>query len=181
MRTMKRKACAASLGLALAAFSVSDVLAQERCKISREVPAGNTTYTQQHVLDVGDVPGHQIRIYELHRIYPADTKPNCEGIKLKESWDRGFSDYVDRNGRTWGYGVVTLENGDRIFEEWDGVSQTIVDPDGAKRSTYTGIRRYTGGTGKYQGVRGLLRDSAAFDPDKKTNQLRSEGEYWFEK
>jgi hypothetical protein len=38
-----------------------------------------STYTQQHTLGVGDVPGHQIRIYKIHRTYPND-KPNCEGL-----------------------------------------------------------------------------------------------------
>ena len=65
--------------------------AQERCKISEDAPAGK--YTQQHVLDIGDVSGHQIRIYELHRTY-ANDKPNCENLKRTESWTRGYSDYI---------------------------------------------------------------------------------------
>jgi hypothetical protein len=40
---------------------------------------------------------------------------------------------------------------------------------------------YTGGTGKYQGVRGLQRESAIFDPEKNLNQSQSEAEYWLEK
>jgi hypothetical protein len=79
--------------------------------------------TQQHVLDVGDVSGHQIRVYELHRTY-ANDKPNCENLKRTESWTRGYSDYIDRNGRTWGYDVTLLENSDKIFFQFDGTSQT---------------------------------------------------------
>ncbi len=41
---------AASLGTALAVLGISDAMAQERCKMNWEVPAANTTYTQQHVL-----------------------------------------------------------------------------------------------------------------------------------
>jgi hypothetical protein len=150
---MKRQVSTISLGVALTAFSVSDVSAEERCKVILEVPAANTTYTQQHALDVGDVPGHQIRIYEVHRTYPADAKPNCEGLKRTESWSRVVSDFIDRNGRVSGYSVVVLDNGDKMFNEFSGTSQTVVGPDGSKKSTYTGVSRFTGGTGRYQGVR----------------------------
>jgi hypothetical protein len=177
---VKRQIYAISLGVALTAFSVSEVSAEERCKVSGGVPAANTTYTQQHVLDVGDVPGHQVRIYELHRTYPND-KPNCEGLKRIESWSRAFSDYIDRNGRSWGYSVTVLENGDKIFSEFSGTSQTAVGADGSKKSAFTGVTRFTGGTGKYQGVRGVMRESTNFDLDKNLNQLQSDGEYWFEK
>jgi hypothetical protein len=141
----------------------------------------NTTCTQQHVMDVGDVPGHQVRIFELHRTYPADTKPNCEGLRRTEDWVRGFSDYTDRNGPNWGYGVVTLENGDKIFSEYSGTSQTVVSPDGAKKSTAVGVGRYTGGTGKYQSIRGIERYSNVFDPEKNYNEEQFEAEYWLAK
>ena len=165
---------AISFGLALTPICLSTVSAQERCKISEDAPAGK--YTQQHVIDVGDLPGHQIRVYEIHRTY-ANDKPNCENLKRTESWSRGYSDYIDRNGRTWGYDVTLLENGDKIFDQFDGTSQTTVAPDGSKKSTATVVTRYTGGTGKYEGIQGFLRNSVVFDPDKNVNQQKTEGEY----
>src|SRR4051794_6885488 len=45
----------------MAALSVSHGAAEEKCKISGSVAVANTTYTQQHVMDVGDMPGHQVR------------------------------------------------------------------------------------------------------------------------
>jgi hypothetical protein len=74
--------------------------------------------------------------------------------------------------------VTSLENGDKIFAQFDGTSQTTVAPDGSKKSTFTGVTRYTGGTGKYVGIRGFLRTSVVFDPDKNVNQQQTEGEYW---
>ena len=168
---------AISFGLALTPICFSTVSAQEKCKVSEDATAANSKYTQQHVLDVGDVPGHQIRVYELHRTY-ANDKPNCENLKRTELWTRGYSDYIDRNGRTWGYDVTLFENGDKIFSQFDGTSQTTVAPDGSKKSTFTGVTRYTGGTGKYEGIRGFLKLSAVFDPDKNVNLLKTEGEYW---
>ena len=168
---------AISLGLALTPICFSTVSAQERCKVSEEATAAKSSYTKQHMLDVGDIPGHQIRVFELHRTY-ANDKPNCENLKRTESWTHGYSDYVDRNGRAWGYEVISLENGDKIFAEFDGTSQTTVSPDGSKKSTFTGVTRYTGGTGKYQSIRGFVKSNVAFDPDKNVNQQQTEGEYW---
>ena len=109
------------IGITLAIIAASAVSAEERCKMSWEVPAADTKYTQQLALDVGDIPGHQVRVYELHRVYPND-KPNCEGLKRVESWSYGYSDYIDRNGPYRGYMVTTLENGDKIFSEFSGTS-----------------------------------------------------------
>ncbi|ACL62409.1 hypothetical protein Mnod_8254 (plasmid) [Methylobacterium nodulans ORS 2060] len=148
--------------------------------MSWEASAANSTYTKQQVLDVGDVPGHQLRIYELHRTFPSD-KPNCEGLKRVEQWSRGLTDYTDGNGSLSGYTVTILENGDKIFGKVSGTSQTTTNSDGSKTSTFTGVVTYTGGTGKYQRVRGIQRDIIAFDLEKNFNQQRAEAEYWFEK
>lgn len=176
---MQRLLSAIPIGIALAMFTIANAGAQQHCKMSWEPPA-NTKYTQQHAIDVGDIPGHQVRIFEIHVVYEND-KPNCEGLKRSEAWARGYSDYVDRNGRNWGYSVTTLENGDKIFSEFSGTAQTVVGPDGSKQSTSVGIERWTGGTGKYQAVRGIERTHSAFDPDKGVNQTTAEVEYWFEK
>ena len=148
---MKSQAiCAASLGVALILFA-PQVSAQNRCKMSWESPPSDTKYHQQLALDVGDIPGHQIQIFELHRVY-SDAKPNCEGLKWVEQWARGFRDVIDRNGHVWDYDVKTFENGDKIFARNDGSSQTVVSPDGAKKSTATGVTTLTGGTGKFRGI-----------------------------
>ena len=169
-------------GLAFAGtlLMVPNVSAQERCKMSWETSAADSKYTQQLSLDVGDIPGHQVRVFELHRVYRND-KPNCEGLKRTEGWARGYSDYIDRNGRAWGYGVDTLENGDKIYSEWTATSQTTVTQDGSKEGRSEGTARWIGGTGKYLGVRGIERDQYRFNLDKGLNEEKVEAEYWFEK
>jgi hypothetical protein len=172
--------CGLSLGLVLSPIGFSNVSAQEKCKVSEGVEVAKSTYTQQHTLDIGDVPGHQVRIYEIHRTYPND-KPNCEGLKRTESWERGYSNYTDWNGPATSFGVDLLENSDKIFFENVATSQTTIGPDGTRNSTFTGVTRYPGGTGKYKGIRGFLRVSAKFDPAKNVNLPQVEGEYWLEK
>jgi ABC-type hemin transport system ATPase subunit len=80
-----------------------------------------------------------------------------------------------------GLAVTLLENGDKIFAEFSGAVQTVVGPDGSKKTTATTVHKLTGDTGQYQGVRGIQRESTAFDPDTNSNETRAEVEYWFEK
>ena len=113
--------------LAVSTLAAASAAAQEKCKMSWESEASDAKYTQQLALDVGDIPGHQVRVYELYRVYP-NAKPNCEGLKWTEQWSRSFSDLVERSGRTWGYTVTMLENGDKIFGEFNGTVQTKPRP-----------------------------------------------------
>jgi hypothetical protein len=56
------------LGLALA-ISASHSLAQQKQRVSYKSSAETSKYTQQHVIDVGDMPGHQVRVFEIYRVY----------------------------------------------------------------------------------------------------------------
>ena len=174
-----------SIGLlVLAAMEVSFVpssesWAQEKCKRSGTYLPQDIKFTQQHVIDVGDVPGHQVRILEVHRT-PSNAKPNCEGLKLVETWVRGYSDYTNINGRAWGYEVNILESGEKIFGQWSGTTHTTVTSDGSKKSLYTGVTTFVGGTGKYHGIRGMSRVTTLFDPKTGFNEVQWEDEYWID-
>lgn len=176
---MKKLSCAVLLGLSAMLVTTADASAQGRCRWSWQSSAADSRYTRQFGMDVGDIPGHQVRIYEIQRAFP-DVRPNCERLKWIEEWNHGFSDYIDLNGRAWGYEVRTLENGDRIYVEYSGTSRTMVAPDGSKKSSFEGFGRWTGGTGKYQAVRGIEWIHIVFDPEKGVNEQSSDAEYWFE-
>jgi hypothetical protein len=66
----------------------------------------------QPVIDVGGVPGHRVRIFQLRRIFSAGS-PVFAGLKVVESWTRGYSDSIYLNGRVWGDGASLLGNGRR--------------------------------------------------------------------
>ncbi|MVT71199.1 hypothetical protein GPL21_39870 [Bradyrhizobium pachyrhizi] len=87
------------------AAPISDAFAQQTQRVSYKAGAENAKYTQQQFLDVGDVAGHQVRSYEIHRTFPTNP-PVVNGLKIKETWTRGVSDYVDNNGY-----ADTLETG----------------------------------------------------------------------
>src|SRR5258706_168479 len=94
-----------------ALFDSSIGNAQQKQKVL--LPTISAKYTQQHTIDVGDMPGHQIRIYELQRIYGTEG-PLIAGVRLKESWVHGYSDYVDLNGPSSVYTTYVMENGDKV-------------------------------------------------------------------
>jgi hypothetical protein len=168
------------LGASLWIWSGSEALAQDTCKRKIDNSGAKSSYTEQHVLDVGDRPGHQVRIFELHRQFTSDT-PNCEGRTRKESWSHGYSDYVNGNGRAWGYAVTTFDNGDKVFSDFSGTSHTNVMADGTKKRTYVGVNTFTRGTGIYRGIRGVERQKIIFDPIANINIAESEEEYSIEK
>ena len=126
------------LGTVLSVAVAQEAFAQEKCQRKLDNSGAKSKYTEQHTMDVGDVKGHQIRIYELHRTFASD-QPNCEGLKRKEIWSHGYSDYINLNGRAWGYTVIIFDNEDQIFAEFSGASQTVVIDGDKKQSTYAGV------------------------------------------
>jgi len=162
----------------VAALLVVDVAwAQQKYKLTTSASAAQSKYVQQHMIDVGDVPGHQVRIYEIHR---TGSELAFSGVKTKESWTRGTSDYVNGTGHTSGYGIWLLEDGNKVFYRYDGTSQSVIGADGSRKGTYHGVTTIAGGTGKFAAIRGFLRDVTKFDIQAGYNELSGEGEYWFE-
>lgn len=55
-------------------------------------------------------------------------------------------------------------------------------PSGSRKGNHRGTTRFTGETGKYKGMRGLLITNVRYDTDQKqgNNIAESKGEYWVE-
>ena len=138
--------------------ATGNAAAQEKQRVSMKTPAENTKYTQQVFIDVGDAPGHEVRVYEIHRTYPSDP-PMFNGV-------------------TTGYVVNVLENGDKFFERYSCVAQNF---GAGKFFTATCVGPITGGTGKFAGIRGVIHSVNAFDPKAGVNENQAEIEYWMEK
>jgi hypothetical protein len=171
-RTTRR----AVLGALLVCFAGS-VAAEEKIRLSFKVPAAGSTYTAQHTLPVGDVPGHEVRIFDLIRTFGSDA-PMIGGEKLKEIRSVGYSDYTNLNGPGFSYQTLTLANGDKIFGHTNIVSHSLAFADpakkGAENRTSGPISR---GTGKFAGIQGTLRNASRFDPKTGTNESLFELEY----
>lgn len=140
-------------------------------------------YPQQLAIDSDDVPGHQVRVYEIHKTYSSGNQPVIDGEHIVESWTRGFSDYIGGVGPTSGYSTLVTDKGNKIFIQYSGASESKPTETGSKRGTNHGTSHFVGGTGRFSKIRGTLVDSSKFDNDPKTgyNVGESRGEYWFEK
>jgi hypothetical protein len=81
---------------------------------------------------------------------------------------------------------MILESGDKIYSEYSGTTQTTVGADGSTKTTNDLVGNWTGGTGRYQAVRGIQRTQTLVDWAKGESKptavhATSDGEYWFEK
>lgn len=154
------------------ALPPNTALAQQR--LAFNVTAEHTKYTQQHTIDVGDVPGHQVRLFEVQRTYPSNA-PVINGMKIVESWSRGISDYTNNNGEAITYGVYVLENGDKFFTR--GTSVTVQSPE-SSNLTVTTVGPIMGGTGKLARINGMARMSTSANPSTGLNETQVDLEYW---
>ena len=172
-----RKAMLRAAVCAAAAFSLcaaTGAWAQQKQKISYKVGAENTKYPQRHTLEVGDQPGHTLGLYEIHRAFGANA-PVVNGLKLKETWTRGYSDYLDNNGLSTNYQIFVAENGDRFFV----AARTMGQADATGKRTTVSVGEITGGTGKFAGMKGITRAQGASDGKRGFNETNTEIEYWF--
>ena len=156
------------------------VLAQQRMKVAYETPAANTKYTQQHTLEVGDRPGHLVRLFEIQRTYPADP-PVIDGMRLKETWTRGMSDYVEQNGLANVYTVYVMENGDRFWARGVVAAHGATAADGKADLKNMSSLTIEGGTGKFANIRGIVRSEGAANLSTGYNHNKTELEYWMAK
>jgi len=174
----------AMLGLIVASLvaglATGEAWAQEKKKFSFKAPPGLGKYTQNHVIDVRDVPGHQIRIFELRTTY-TDVAPEFDGVKVKEAWAHGFSDYINGSGAAMSYGVSFMENGDKIYSRTAIHSHTVAATDGSKQLTFRTVQTLTGGTGRFSGIRGVLLGGGSSDLKTAVIDSGTQGEYWIEK
>jgi hypothetical protein len=155
---------------------------QQKHPITISSEGMKSRYVQQLAIDVDDMPGHQVRVQESQRIFPAEKGPLIDDERIVESWSRSLTNYTGGIGPAWGYNTLITDKGSKIFLETVGTSESQATETGSKRGTYHGTAKFIGGTGRFAKIRGLLVDVARFDTDPKSGYslLDSHGEYWFE-
>jgi len=162
--------------VALMVCSAPSAWAQGKQKITYTVTAENSKYTQRNVIDVGDEPGHQLTLFEIHRTFPGNA-PVISGVKLKETFTRGYADYVNSNGLSVNYTVYMLDNGDKFYTH----SSTMGQADAAGKRTTVGVGQILGGTGKFAAMKGLVRSTGVSDGKANFNETQTEIEFWIAK
>jgi hypothetical protein len=64
------------------------------------------------------------------------------------------TDYVAGSGPHRGYFAISHPNGDKTFTSYEGTATATPEPSGPPKVTFEGKWRYTGGTGKFEGITG---------------------------
>jgi hypothetical protein len=168
LKAITLRAMAACLTVVLPAHNA---FAEQNQHISFTTSPQNSKYTKQLDIDVGDIPNHILRIFELHRTYPSDP-PIIDGLRLTEMWTRGERDLVDGNGGGSGYNEFVMENGDRFFVRTYTVLQK-----GSGTGTTIDDGVITGGTGQLAGIRGIVRGSSSLDMKSGFNENKVDIDY----
>ena len=158
----------------LALLSGPQVFAQQRYTITQS-PNATSQFTQEHVIEVGDVPGHKLRVYEVRNEYPQNDLA-FGGVAVKEMLSHGVSDSVNGSGSFTAYNVFTLVDGNKVFVRLTGTTQS----DGAGGNRSIAVENFVGGTGKFKGMRGQMRTTLQRAPGADTLNVQVSGEYWIE-
>ena len=159
--------------------ATTSVWCQQRQTVVISTPATSTTYTQQLAIEVGDVPNHQVRAYEVHRVYGGSDAPVIAGQRVKESWQRAMSDYIDLNGLNNSYVVYVMESGDRFFARGHVLSESNPTTDGQMITKSYSMYDIWSGTGKFKNVRGTIKSETTSNIKAGINQTRSEVTVWW--
>jgi hypothetical protein len=160
--------------------ATSSTWAQEKYQYTYSVAPASSRYVQRHTIDVKDLPGHEIAIYEIQRTYTSD-QPVIMGLKVLETWAYGLVNQINGVGTTEGSSTLILEDGSKVFLEFHGTVYGELTNTGFRKGTYHGTSRFVGGTGRFAAIRGTLTEEVEYYTDPKTGYNRpvSRGEYWF--
>ena len=158
---------------AAALFIGDQAVAQQKQHVSYKNSAENAKYIVSQNVDIGDIPNHIVRIFEIRHTFP-NNAPVINGLKVVEEWDRGVVELIDGNGSAApNYIIYVMENGDKFFTRIASLVQTT--PDG--KFTVTTVGYITGGTGKLTGIQGTVRGSANIDYKAGFNENQIDIEY----
>jgi hypothetical protein len=176
----KRAGAAALVGAMVIGSAIAlPARAQQRTPVAYGVPAAATRYLQQHTIDVGDVSVHQVRLFEIRTDF-RDIGLEFNGVKVRESFTRGLTDYSEFTGPANSYVVFMLEDGNRVFARDTSVSHAPSTSGGGRDIHFWTATQITGGTGPFRTLRGQLRSAGSRVPGATSLTVEVSGEYWNE-
>ena len=156
------------------AVPVQEVAAQQKYSISQ--PASATSrFTREHTIEVGDVRGHELRVYEVLNEFPQNDLVFA-GVAVRQMFSRGVSDFVNGSGAFTAYNVYLMADGNKVFVRVAGTTQS--DNAGGRRAN--SVENFVGGTGKFKGIRGQMRNILQRAPGADSLNVEVSGEYWIE-
>ena len=104
----------------------------------------------QNVINPTDDPSH-VLIQAAEKHAESSTNPDFNGIEVFNFIQ--LDNYAGR-GTHRGYAIQVFPSGDRTYRKYEGTQQITVNPDGTFEGIGRGVNQFTGGTGKFSGIRG---------------------------
>jgi hypothetical protein len=129
------------LGLALPGAAMAQTKTSGQISCAKPDPANS--------IEVGDHAGHVLQLNKFACTWTQAME--IDGVATKEGHDVTTSDGTGTRFRTTGYHVSQMANGDKIFVRFSGTDTVTKD---GKPLTSVGTWSYTGGTGKFKGIKG---------------------------
>src|SRR5262245_26607235 len=109
-----------------------------------------------YIMKVDDRANHALVLGQVTCTW---SSGDIAGVALKSEVDTVFSDMTGTTSRDRGYGVGTAENGDKYFVRFDGTTTYK----GEAPTTGTCNWTFSGGTGKFKGLKGKGTCTGTFD------------------
>jgi hypothetical protein len=151
-----------------------------RQPLSYDAAAAQTAVVKRYEIEAGDVPRHVLRLLDVRRVFRR-RPPVFDGVAATEMRERGTADLVDQSGTESAYVTYLLEDGNRVFGRYSGTLRSARWPDGSWHHEVQGRIELTGGTGRFERLRGQVQVGYVLDPGAESSQGESAGEYWFER
>ncbi len=160
MRSRLTLSCVIVLALAASLAAQTKISGTLQCSKSDPV----------YTIPVGDRPDH---VFVISKTRCTWAKPlEMAGVAAKDYEYTGFNDISGSRARSRSGGFGTMANGDRVFVAAQGTG-TVKE---GVAQTFEGTWSYTGGTGKFKGLKGKGTYKGKAAPDG-TSSHEVEGEY----
>jgi hypothetical protein len=112
--------------------------------------------------EVGDRPGHAFVLLKSKCTW---TKGDVAGMKMTSGEDTGVAEMTSPTAsKDMGYGVASLDNGDKVFVKYQGTGTYKAGTPPAPTAA-SGTWAFASGTGKAKGITGKGTYKGAFKPD----------------
>ena len=120
----------------------------------------------QATVNLDDVPEHVLQLsYDIY-----DHTCTCPEIGDFRQHIYSQYDLVAGSGTDVGYWTDETKTGDKVFGKHSSKVKTEVNPDGSWEMTFSGEWVATGGTGKFEGVKGKGTFSGKGGPEEMSYQ-----------
>jgi len=150
MKNHGNKARTIRMATIIAALLSLTIIIVPMTQAADEIACRNVLHTQKvETMEVGDVPGHIMGV--SHGVGLAFYTKGPDAGKIATRTGITIFDIINGKGTYSGHEVKTFQDNASVFVKYSGTQTPI---DGGKKTAYDGTWEITGGTGRFEGMKG---------------------------